>query len=179
MKRRLFTGALAAAVWTVGLATPALAHGDHDARALARDLEAGPYRISLWQVYPDAGDAMAPHLIVVFDGRGAVPAGATISVAVNASPMPVVRSATTPNGWETLAGVADYDAVMVTISEGGQTWGLDPVVVAPAPATLLPMRELLWTAIGLTAAAAIWMLGRTARAWRRPALIPSWERDVR
>ncbi len=170
MKRRLFAGVLAAAVGTVALAAPAFAHGDHDARPLARDLAAGPYRISLWQVFPDAGDATAPHLIVLFDGRSAAPAEATISVAVNATPMSVVRSTTTPNGWESVAGVTAYDVVMITVSEGSESWSLDPVVVAPAPTSLLPMRELLWTAIGLTAVAALWMLGRTARTWRPPAL---------
>ena len=45
MRRRLIGGALAAALWALLLAAPAWAHGDHDARALARDLRAGPYLI--------------------------------------------------------------------------------------------------------------------------------------
>ncbi len=69
-------GAFVAAIWTLALATPVLAHGDHDARPLARNLEAGPYSVSLWQVYPDFGAAMTPHLIVMFDGQAANPASA-------------------------------------------------------------------------------------------------------
>ena len=65
--------AFAAAALMLALATPALAHGDHDARPLARHLAAGPHNISLWQVYPDAGMAMTPHLIVMFDDEGRPP----------------------------------------------------------------------------------------------------------
>ena len=85
MQRRLIAGAFAAATWTLALATPALAHGDHDARPLARGLEAGPYSISLWQVYPDAGEAMTPHLIVMVDGGVAAAPGAEILVALNST----------------------------------------------------------------------------------------------
>lgn len=166
MRQRLLLGTVAAALALTALASPVLAHGDHDARAIARDLAAGPYRISLWQVYPDAGDAMTPHLIVLFDGLKAAPP-ATVSVAVNATPMQVHPSTTTPNGWETMQGLEVYDVVMVTIAEGDQTWGLDPVVVPPAPTSVIPMRELLYLAIALTAVAALWVGGRTARTWRR------------
>ena len=62
MMKRLLVGAFSAATLTVVLATPVLAHGDHDARPLARELQAGPFVISLWQVYPDAGTALSPHL---------------------------------------------------------------------------------------------------------------------
>ena len=73
MRQRLVRAMLGAAVAMTALVSPVLAHGDHDARPIARDLAAGPYRISLWQVYPDAGDAMTPHLIVLFDGLKAAP----------------------------------------------------------------------------------------------------------
>ena len=69
MLRSLVRGAVLAVASAVVLATPVLAHGDHDARPLARHLAAGPYTISLWQVYPDAGSSMTPHLIVMFDDR--------------------------------------------------------------------------------------------------------------
>ena len=68
MRRGRLVATFAAAAMTLVPAAPVLAHGDHDARPLARDLAAGPYSISLWQVYPDAGSAMTPHLIVMFDG---------------------------------------------------------------------------------------------------------------
>ena len=165
-------GMLGAVVATTVLASPVLAHGDHDARPIARALPAGPYSISLWQVYPDMGDAMTPHLIVLFDGVAASPAGAAVSVAVNAMPMDVVRSSTTANGWETTMGVGVHDVVMVTITQGGESWGLDPVVVPPPTTSVLPMRELIYGSIVLTAVAALWALARTARAWRRPAPRP-------
>ena len=86
--KRLLAGPFAAALSMLVFATPAFAHGDHDARPLARDLEAGPNVISLWQVYPDVGAAMTPHLIVMFDGSGR-PAAADVTVDVNSTPMEV------------------------------------------------------------------------------------------
>lgn len=173
MKPRLFVGAFVAAVWTVALVTPVLAHGDHDARPLARQLVAGPHIISLWQVYPDAGVAMTPHLIVMFDGVAAAPPAADVSVAVGSTPMEVHPSTTTANGWETTEGVAERDVVTVTISDGAQAWALGPVVVPPPPTSMLPMPELIYTSIFLTLGTALWVAGRTARAWRRPALRPT------
>jgi hypothetical protein len=165
--KRLLVGVFAAVAAMAMSATPALAHGDHDARPLARDLVAGEYRISLWQVYPDVGTAMAPHVIVMFDG-GVFPAAPVVTVAVDSVPMTVQPSATTSNGWETTEGVAEGDTVAVTISDGSQTWVLDPVVVPPPPTSMLPMTELIWVSIFMTAGAAWWAAGRTARAWRRP-----------
>ncbi len=169
MKRRGFGGLFAAATFMLALATPAAAHGDHDARPLARHLEAGPYIISLWQVYPDAGDAMTPHLIVMFDGRAASPT-VDVIVAVNSTPMEVRPSLTTSNGWETAEGLAEGDVVAVTISDGIQAWDLDPVVVPAPPTSMLPMEELIYASIFLTAGTAWWLAGRTARAWRRPTI---------
>ena len=134
-------GAATATAAMAALAGPVAAHGDHDARPLARHLEAGPYIISLWQVYPDVGDAMTPHLIVMFDGGAAVPAGADVTVAMNALPMEVLPSTTTANGWETTVGVAEGDVLTVTISDGSQAWALDPVVVPPPPTSMLPLQR--------------------------------------
>jgi hypothetical protein len=172
MKRRLLVGAFAAATSTMALGAPVRAHGDHDARPLARQLEAGPYVISLWQVYPDAGTAMTPHLIVMFDGVTSAPTAADVIVAVDSTPMEVRPSITTANGWETVDGLAEGDVVTVTISDGIEAWDLDPVVVPPAPTLMLPMQELIYASIFLTLATAWWVAGRTARAWRRPALRP-------
>jgi hypothetical protein len=173
MIRRLLAGAFTAAIWSVALATPALAHGDHDARPLARNVAAGPYTISLWQVYPDFGAAMTPHLIVMFDGEASAPATAGVTVAVNAKPMQIGPSTTTRNGWETTDGIAEGDKVAVTITEGSQAWDLAPVVVPPPPTSMIPMPELIYTSIFLTFGTAVWVAGRTARAWRRPALRPT------
>jgi hypothetical protein len=172
VRRRLVFRTVVAAIWTMALAAPASAHGDHDARPLARLLEAGPHRISLWQVYPDAGTAMTPHLIVVFDSGAPQPA-ADVRVAVNSTPMDVLPSTTTSAAWETTEGLAEGDVVTVTVSDGSQTWHLDPVVVPPPPTSLIPMQELIYISIFLTAGTALWVAGRTARAWRRPALRPS------
>jgi hypothetical protein len=168
--KRLLAALFAATTTMALLATPVLAHGDHDARPLARDLRAGPNTISLWQVYPDIGASMTPHLIVMVDAGTAAPASAVVTVDVNDRPMEVRPSTTTPNGWETTEGVAEGDTVAVTISDGVQTWALDPVVVPPPPTSMLPMPELIYASIVLTAATAWWAAGRTARAWRRPAV---------
>ena len=170
MYARRLLGVSTAAFLALGLATPVLAHGDHDARPLARDLGAGPHRISLWQVYPDAGTAMTPHLIVMFDGEASTPPADDVAVTVNSTPMAVVPSTTTANGLETTDGVVEGDVLTVAISDGTQTWRLDPVIVPPPPTSMLPMSELIYSSIFLTFATAIWMARRTARAWRRPAV---------
>ena len=174
MTRRLLAGVFGAAALTVALTTPVWAHGDHDARPLARQLAVGPYVVSLWQVYPDAGAAMTPHLIVMFDDGSAVPrTAADIAVAVNSTLMDVRPSTTTGNGFETTGGLAEGDVVTVTISDGSRAWGLDPVVVPPAPTSMLPMEELIYASIFMTLGTAWWVAGRTARAWRRPAVSPT------
>ena len=170
MHARLLRGAAAATFLTLALSTPVLAHGDHDARPLARDLEAGPHRISLWQVYPDAGVAMTPHVIVMFDGEATTPPVGDVTVAVNSTPMEVRPSTTTNNGLETTEGVTEGDVLTITIADGTQAWALDPVIVPPPPTSMLPMTELIYTSIFLTFATACWMARRTARAWRRPAV---------
>lgn len=170
MHTRRLLSASAATFLALALATPVLAHGDHDARPLARDIEAGPYRISLWQVYPDASTAMTPHLIVMFDGEPTTPPADEVAVTVNATPMAVVPSTTTANGLETTDGVVEGDVLTVAISDGARTWGLDPLVVPPPPTSMLPMAELIYTSMFLTFATACWMARRTARAWRRPTV---------
>lgn len=168
-RRRRFIGASIATTWAVALAvTPALAHGDHDARPLARNLPAGPHIISLWQVYPDAGDDMTPHLIVMFEGGAPAPEAAVVSVEVDGSPLEVHPSLTTSSGWETTRGLAEGEVVTVTIAEGGQTWALDPLVVPPPQISMLPMTELIYVSIFLTLGTALWVARRTASAWRRP-----------
>ena len=168
MIRRFLAAAVVASAWTVMFAAPALAHGDHDARPLARGVAAGPYAISLWQVYPDAGSTMRPLLIVMFDGLAAPPPGVTVRVTVDGTPSEVHPSTTTGNGFETVGGVAEGDVVVVTVADAGSTWELAPVVVPPPPTSLLPMEELLYGAIFLTIGTAWWMVGRAGRAWRRP-----------
>ena len=160
---------LAAVGAMLALAAPAWAHGDHDARPLARGLLAGPHIISLWQVYPDAGDGMTPHLIVMFDGASAALPPADVRVDVNGEQMAVQPSMTTSNGLETTRGLVEGDVVAITIADGTGTWALEPVVVPPPPTSMLPMPELIYVSIFLTAGTAWWVVGRTARAWRRPA----------
>ena len=111
---------------TLALATPVLAHGDHDARPLARGLEAGPHRISLWQVYPDAGKGLIPHVIVMFDGEAGTPPAQDVAVTVNSRSMAVVPSTTTANGLETTEGVTEGDVLTVSVSDGTQVWALAP-----------------------------------------------------
>lgn len=168
LMRHLLLGALTSAVLLVGLAAPVLAHGDHDARPLARRLAAGPFQVSLWQVYPDAGTSMTPHLIVVFDGAQVPSASVVVGVEVNATVTAVQRSSTTVGGWETSAGVAEGDVVTVTISDAGRTWDLGPIIVPPAPTSMLPMEELIYLSMFLTIGTAWWAASRTARAWRKP-----------
>lgn len=170
MKRKLRAGGFIAAVLAMALVTPVAAHGDHDARPVARHLAAGPYFVSLWQVYPDTGVAMKPHLIVMFDDRSSAPSEADVTVAVNSTAMEIGPSITTANGWETMDGITEGDVVSVSISDGSQAWALDPVVVPPSSISMLPMDELLYSSIFLTFATAVWLARRAARAWRAPAV---------
>jgi len=171
VRRHFLVAPILAAAWSLAIVAPAAAHGDHDARPLARQLAAGPYVVSLWQVYPDVGSAITPHLIVMFDGRGSVPASARVSVTQDTRAMDLRPSTTTANGLETTEGVAEGDVIAVTIADGTGTWPLAPVVVPPPPTSLLPMEQLLYVAIVLTGGTAWWVVGRTARAWRRPAAL--------
>lgn len=172
MRRRFLLAISIAAIVTMAPAVPALAHGDHDARPLARHLQAGPYTVSLWQVYPDVGQAMTPLLIVMFDG-GPVPEDVEVSVTVDSAAVGVHPSLTTANGWETMEGLDEGDVVAVTISEGLQAWDLDPIVVPPPPTAMLPMKQMIAFSVFLAAGVAWWVISRTARAWRRPVPRPT------
>lgn len=159
--------AVMAAVWLLACGAPASAHGDHDARPLLRGAEAGPYSLSLWQVYPEAGSAMTPHLIVVFDDLAPEP-DTEVSMQVGDALMELVPSSTTPGAWETTVGVEPDNLVTVTVSAGADSWTLSTVVV-PLPLTsILPMRVLIMISIFLAAGVAWWAAGRMSRAWRRP-----------
>ncbi|HEX5013293.1 MAG TPA: hypothetical protein VFV72_03965 [Candidatus Limnocylindrales bacterium] len=170
MRSRLSLAVFVAAAAALGLAGPVAAHGDHDARPLARNVAAGPYIVSLWQVYPDAGDAMTPHLIVMVDP--ATPTGPDLDVraSLNSTLMTTRPSKTTAHAWETAEGVAEGDVIDVVISDGTGDWGLAPIVVPPPPTSLIPMQELIYTSIFLTAGTGWWAARRTARAWRRPGV---------
>ena len=61
----------------------------------------------------------------------------------------------------------------VTISDGAGEWALSPVVVPAATTSMLPMQELIYVSIALTAGTAWWAARRTARAWRRPVATPA------
>lgn len=126
--------------------------------------------VSIWQVYPDAGSAVTPILIVMFDDAAAVPTGATVTVVVGGTPLDVRPSTTTANGIETTVGVADWDVVAVSIGNGSEVWALDPIVVPPAPTSMLPMRELIYASSLLTAGAGLWFVTRATRGWRRSLL---------
>ncbi len=152
---------------TAVIALTALAHGDHDARPLLRGAEAGPYDVSLWQVYPDVGSSMTPHLIVMFDD---MPSGANteVSVRIGDDDVDVVPSMTTPGAWETVIGLKSGDLVTVTVGDGGESWALPTILVPEALTSVLPMKLLIAISIFLATAVAWWAAGRTARAWRRP-----------
>jgi hypothetical protein len=166
-------GAFAALAALLVVAAPVLAHGDHDARPLARQVEAGPYRLSMWQVYPDVGTSMTPHLIVMLEPGAPIPATAEIAVAVDGTPVHVMPSATTAHAWETMQGLDAGQVVTVRVSDGSQAWDLAPVVVPPPTTSMLPMQELIYVSIALTAGTAWWAARRTARAWRKPVVAPA------
>jgi hypothetical protein len=146
---------------------PASAHGDHDARALVKGADLGPYTVSLWQVYPDAGSAMLPLVVVMFD-EGVMGPDATIGVEVNGEQVGVGPSLTTSGAWETTSGLDSDDSVVVIITESGETWSTPAVVIPPPLTSMFPMRALIAISIFLATAVAWWIGGRAAQAWRRP-----------
>ena len=164
---RIFLVAAVVGAWLPATGAPAVAHGDHDARPLLRGAEAGPYSVSLWQVYPEAGSAMIPHLIVMFDDQ-APGADIEVSIQVGTDPVEVVPSMTTPGAWETTAGVGTDDQVTVTVSGSAGSWTIPTIVIPPPLTSILPMRLLIAISIFLAAGVAWWAAGRTSRAWRRP-----------
>jgi hypothetical protein len=168
MGRGLFRGAIAALVATIAIATPVLAHGDHDAQPLGRGLTSGPFTISLWQLSVDNGTVVTPHVIVMFD-NGTSTRATAVTVAVNSQPMDARPSATTPNGWETMQGVTEGEQLAVTVSDGSTTWAFDPVVVPPPPGSGLPIKEVVIASMLLTLRVIWWVVARTARVWRNPA----------
>jgi hypothetical protein len=157
--------------WLLATAAPASAHGDHDARPLLRGAEAGPYSMSLWQVYPEAGSAMTPHLIVMFDGLAPGP-HTEVMVRLGSTPVEVVPSMTTSGAWETVAGVGTDDQVTVTVSSSEGSWTLPTIVIPPPLTSILPMRLLIAVSMFLATAVAWWAAGHTAQAWRRPLTQP-------
>ena len=70
-------------------------------------------------------------------------------------------------------GITEGDVVAVAISDGTRVWDLAPVVVPPPPTSMIPMPELIYASIVLTAGTAFWVARRTARAWRRPVVAPA------
>jgi len=158
---------LIALLAAMSLGLPAMAHGDHDARPLLRHAEVGPYTVSLWQVYPDVGSAIIPHLIVMFD-EGIPDEGTVVSVRVGSENVHVMPSLTTTGAWETMTGVEPEDVVSVTISDRGEAWSVPTVVIPPPLTSVFPMRALIAISIFLATAAAWWVASRTAQAWRRP-----------
>jgi hypothetical protein len=163
---RRLTRVLAVAV-VLTLPMPASAHGDHDARPLLKNADIGPYTVSLWQVYPDAGSEMLPLVVVMFD-EAALGPGATISVEVNGEDVNVAPSLTTSGAWETTAGLDTDDVVTVRINDGAESWSTPSVVIPPPLTSMLPMRALIAISIFLATAVAWWIGGRAAQAWRRP-----------
>src|SRR5690606_18181394 len=127
---------------------------------------------STWQVYPDAGMAITPHLIVMVEPGTPVPASTKVTVDVDGEPVEVIPSTTTANAWETTVGLDEGEVVAVTVSDGAQAWSLLTVVVPPLK-PVVPMQELIYASIALTAATAWWAAKRTARAWRRPVATPA------
>ena len=132
MLGKLLLGAFAAATSMVVLASPVLAHGDHDAQPLARHLAAGPFIISLWQIYADAGVTMTPHLIVMFDeGAADIPAGRRH----RDGELQADGSAAVADDVKRMGnheGVVERDVVTVTISDGSRAWDARPGGRSPA-----------------------------------------------
>jgi hypothetical protein len=152
-------------ILVTGLALPAVAHGENDARALFRDVEVGPYVVTLWQVIGDQDSLLPPHLIVAFGGE--VPSASdSVKVFVDDDPLAASPSSSLSGSWETPSSARPDQVVTVAIETSDGQWMSPGVTVPELLGSRVPIELLLAVAVFFTTAAAFWLARRTLRVVR-------------
>ena len=165
MKRKKVRVTAVSLLIIFGLGLPALAHGDHDARALFSEAEIGPYTVTLWQVSGDQDSPRSGHFIVGFDGEEPS-AGDRVAVSTDNDLLPASPSSSSSGSWVTQSGAQLDQAITVAIETSEGQWALTVVTAPGLVSGSVPMEVLLTVASLFTAAAAYWLALRTPRVFR-------------
>lgn len=157
---------------TVALSVPpAYGHGENDARPLTRGDHLGPYVVSVWQVIGDHSSDLPSHMILTFDG--VTPAsGDQLTITIADSEVQLVARRLDATSWETTATVPFGAQFTVGLVTSNGEWMSSPIEAPFPPSESLPMRPLMSVALFITTAMAVWLGGRTKRAWtKHPAAV--------
>lgn len=149
----------------VVLALPAVAHGDHDARALFSEAEIGAYTVTLWQVSADHDSLHSGHFIVAFHGEEPSE-GDSVVVFVDDDLLAASPSDSSSGSWRTQSAAQLDRTITVAIETSEGKW-TSTVVTDPGLARWsLAMEALLAVVALFTGAAAYWLARRTPRVFR-------------
>ncbi len=162
--RKVSVAAVVSAL-VMGIALPAVAHGENDARALMRGVEVGPYTVTLWQVLGDHGSTLPPHLIISFEDEKPTAAD-KVEVIVDNSSRSASPSSSSPGSWETPNSVVGDQVVAVAIETENGQWASPAITVPKLLGSAIPMQILLALAVFFTTGAVYWLAGRTIRIVR-------------
>ncbi len=158
-----------AATWVL-LPVPALAHGENDARPIARNEAVGPYRITLWQVIGDHGSDLSAHVVVDF-GDVEPAEGETVLVDVEADAdlaLTASRSEAVDGMWQTANAVGFGDVIRVGVAgEHGQWWSSD-FTVPPPPGETFLAKVAFALVVFVSTVILLWMTRRARHVWARP-----------
>ncbi len=159
---------MVAALWSLMVA-PAAAHGENDARSIARDAQLGPYAFTLWQVIGDHGAQRSAHVVVDF-GDHAPAKGTSLIVAVDSAATPLVatRSGDVPGMWQTAGAVGFGDVIRVGLVDGDTQWWSSPFEVPQPPGETLVGKAAFSLALFASTLVLVWMGRRTRQVWSRP-----------
>ncbi len=151
----------------VVLSSPAWAHGENDARPIARDVQTGPYVATLWQVIGDHGSSLSSHLVVSF-GEHSPTAGDVVVIEVGgAAGGTLEASPTSATQWST-AATAEFGAdVRIGVSTESGAWWSQSTTVPRPPSALLPMRALMAVFAFVSTLVIAWLGKRARRAWAK------------
>lgn len=157
--------------WWSLTTSPASAHGENDARAIARDVAIGPYTASVWQVIGDHGTTSSAHVVVDFDAETPISTD-SIVVAIVAPTQDTLaaspRSAS-DGTWQTSGEVAFGDVIQIGVVANSSEWWSLSLTVPHPPGGSTPMRVLMGLTMVLSIVAIVWLGRRARRAWRREA----------
>jgi hypothetical protein len=155
--------------------SPASAHGENDARAIAKDVTVGPYEISVWQVIGDHDSAVSSHVVVDFGTTGVAP-GETLLVAVESarrSSLVASQANRTDGMWQTAGAVGFGDVIRIRISDDAGEWRSQSLTVPQPPRQTLVVKAMFALTIFFSTVAALWLGQRARRVWSRPLISPS------
>ena len=155
--------------WWSLTTSPATAHGENDARPIARDVAVGPYSASVWQVIGDHGATSSAHVVVYFgDDMPGSRDSVIVTVDVpNPANLPASPRSPSDGMWQTDGAVAFGDVIRVGVATDSGEWWSQPLTVPRPPGGSTPMRVLIGITVILSTFAIVWLGCRARRAWRR------------